>query len=164
MKKPTVEQHLRSELAKARAQVKDLQARNDNQNAQLQNMLNIEQQLNSELKALQEDLGNTRSKLADKTQAYAFRHNQDMETTAKLRAVQAELRGEQFQHQALKAEMTRLLVLTTFPGGQADELMITRSRNRLRACLTPEPKSEEQASDMMAEGAPNLKLLEDTTK
>lgn len=150
-KKPTVEQHLRERLQDARAtnerilnQRDELLICNNSQNAQLQNKLNREIELEGQIQSLSENLTAVQSKLFDSQAAYTHRHNQELETSRQLSKAKHEINDLRFQFNMTQREFTRLLLLEQFSGGKENELMLTRSRNRVLDLLNPTIHGEAQ--------------------
>lgn len=169
--KQTVEAHLREQLAITRKAVVDndlhiqqLQKRNDNQSSQLQNMLNIEQTDKDRITLLAAEVQAANGKLVEAESKYQFRHNQELETSRKLGECQRALSAANFQHEMTVREVTRLLLLEQFTGGKENELMLTRSRNRLLDALVPTTQGECQqvVSGQPTEGRQSESALEET--
>lgn len=84
--------------------------------------------------------GTTRSALHDTKSAYNFRHNQAMKAENEVHELKHALADANFQYAAYRQEVIRLLLLSQFPNGAQNELMLTRVRNRLldETCPLPE--------------------------
>lgn len=134
----------------AMKQIKELQQRNDNQSAQLQNFLNKEEAWTAKqsafeqlIKAQEDCLKESNNKLSESRANYEHRHNHCLQADATIQQLRRDLDNERFQYSTFKNEVMRLLMLQQFPGGLNQPELLTRCRNRILKELAPVPEQGE---------------------
>lgn len=166
-----IEDHLREQLAIVRELNKELTAQLAGKTKDYDRLGVSHEALYAQNVSLLEQIehvstraATTETKLAQRNQDYEFRHNQDLETAAKLNTCRRELVDNEFQFQSFRSEVNRLLLLQQFPGGVQHDLMVTRSRNRILDILSPTPHHDQKLSDTVNECPMTAEELESTQK